>query len=263
MGVKEVETLESFREKAEDSVKLVHYRPFEYFLRAMMAGFFIGFSALFTFKAVNPMFLDKVPYTGLVGGFIFGVALVLIIYGGAELFTGNTMYFTSSSLRGHTSITETLSVWGMCFLGNALGGFLFCLLVVPTHIIQDMGMNNWLFSVVAAKQDHTALEIFTRGILCNWLVCLAIFIPKQMKNEMASVFSMMLIVCMFFVSGLEHCIANLTLFSMASLVPHPETITLDGSLHNLFFATLGNIIGGGVFMGGLYTWLNIKGFVVK
>jgi len=252
----EIEAIESLCKKAQNSVYLTTVRPLEYFFRAMLAGTFIGFALIFTLKSINTMFLQDSPFTLLVGGFIFGVALVLIVYGGAELFTGNTMYFTSSTLRRFTSIKETVKVLILCYVGNAMGAFLFALFILPTGIIQELGMNQWLFSVVESKMNHSSLEIFVRAIFCNWMVCLAIFIPKQMKHDIAKIFTMMLLVCAFFVSGFEHCIANFSLFSFALLAPHPETITLYGALHNIFFATFGNIIGGSLFMGFLYTWLN-------
>ncbi|WP_243290949.1 formate/nitrite transporter family protein [Bacillus sp. FJAT-47783] len=256
MAHSEIEALESLCKKAEDSVYLITVRPLEYFFRAVLAGAFIGFALIFTLKSINTMFLQNSPFTSLIGGLIFGVALVLIVYGGAELFTGNTMYFTSSTLRRFTSLSETVKVLILCYVGNAVGAFLFALFIIPTGIIQELGMNQWLFSIVESKMHHTSSEIFVRAIFCNWMVCLAIFIPKQMKQDIAKIFSMMLLVCAFFVSGFEHCIANFSLFSFALLVPHPETITVGGAFHNITFATFGNIVGGAIFMGFLYTWLN-------
>jgi nitrite transporter NirC len=111
---------------------MIHYRPMEYFLRAMLAGIFIGFASIFTLKVVNGMYLVDSPFTTLIGGFSFGIALVMIIYGGAELFTGNTMYFTTSTMRGYTTLSDTMLVWLLCFVGNSLGGILFALLLAPT-----------------------------------------------------------------------------------------------------------------------------------
>ncbi|WP_114570671.1 formate/nitrite transporter family protein [Exiguobacterium flavidum] len=252
----EVEALEGLRNKAVKSTKTMKYRPMEYLVRAMLAGVFIGFAIIFTLKSINGLFLNESPMTSLVGGWTFGVALVLIVYGGAELFTGNTMYFTTSTMRGFTSRAETLKVWTLCFIGNGLGGLLFALLLAQTGIIQELGQNNWLFAVSETKIHHTTWEIFTRAIFCNWMVCLAIFIPKNMKNEFGQIITMMMLVAVFFASGFDHVIANMALFSLALVVPHPETISLAGAVHNLVPALFGNIIGGAIFMGMVYTWLN-------
>lgn len=102
----------------------------------------------------------------------------------------------------------------------------------------------------------TTIQLFVKGILCNWLVCLAIFIPMQMKEDMAKMFAMILIVFVFFASGYEHSIANFVIFSLALAVEHPDTIHVAGIIHNIVPVTLGNIIGGSLFMGALYTYLS-------
>ncbi|MGX8237984.1 formate/nitrite transporter family protein [Exiguobacterium sp. RIT452] len=252
----EVEALEGLRKKAVKSTQMLQMRPLEYLVRAMLAGVFIGFAIIFTLKAINGLYLNESPVTTLVGGLTFGVALVLIVYGGAELFTGNTMYFTTATMRGFTSKMDTFKVWTLCFIGNGLGGLAFALLFSQTGIIQELGMNNWLFAVSETKIHHTTWEIFTRAIFCNWMVCLAIFIPKNMKNELAQIMMMMILVAVFFASGFDHVIANMALFSLALVVPHPEAISFAGAIHNLVPALLGNIVGGAVFMGMVYTWLN-------
>ncbi|KOP31020.1 formate/nitrite transporter family protein [Exiguobacterium acetylicum] len=252
----EVEALEGLRNKAVKSTRMLQVRPLEYLVRAMLAGIFIGFAIIFTLKAINGLYMAESPVATLVGGLTFGVALVLIVYGGAELFTGNTMYFTTATMRGYTTKMDTMKVWLICLIGNGLGGLAFALLFSQTGIIQELGMNNWLFAVSETKIHHSTWEIFTRAIFCNWMVCLAIFIPKNMKNELAQIMMMMVLVAVFFASGFDHVIANMALFSIALIVPHPDTITFAGAMHNLLPALAGNIIGGAVFMGMIYTWLN-------
>ncbi len=252
----EVEALEGLRNKAIKSTRMLQLRPLEYLVRAMLAGIFIGFAIIFTLKAINGLYLAESPAATLVGGLTFGVALVLIVYGGAELFTGNTMYFTTATMRGYTTKMDTMKVWLICLIGNGLGGLAFALLFSQTGILQELGMNNWLFAVSETKIHHSTWEIFTRAIFCNWMVCLAIFIPKNMKNELAQIMMMMVLVAVFFASGFDHVIANMALFSIALIVPHPDTITFAGAMHNLLPALAGNIIGGAVFMGMIYTWLN-------
>jgi len=252
----EVEALEGLRNKAIKSTRMLQLRPLEYLVRAMLAGIFIGFAIIFTLKAINGLYMAESPVATLVGGLTFGVALVLIVYGGSELFTGNTMYFTTATMRGYTTKMDTMKVWLICLIGNGLGGLAFALLFSQTGILQALGMNNWLFAVSETKIHHSTWEIFTRAIFCNWMVCLAIFIPKNMKNELAQIMMMMVLVAVFFASGFDHVIANMALFSIALVVPHPDTITFAGAMHNLLPALAGNIIGGAVFMGMIYTWLN-------
>ncbi|WP_062106889.1 formate/nitrite transporter family protein [Bacillus niameyensis] len=235
--------LDALTKKAKTSVHIVENRPIEYFVRAMMAGAYIGFASVFCLKAVNGLYMIQSPLASLIAALLFGVALLMIVYGGAELFTGNTMYFVIATMRRETSWKNTLQIWTLCLLGNAFGGLLFALIMAPTGIIQELGMDNWLFTLVGGKMSHSTIEIFFRAILCNWMVCMAIFLPKTLKNEFAQIFAMMLLVSVFFVSSFEHVIANLAIFALALVVPHPEVITIGGAIHNLIPALIGNIIG--------------------
>ncbi len=94
-----------------------------------------------------------------------------------------------------------------------------------------------------------------RGILCNWVVCLAVWIPLHLKGDGDKIFVMMFLVFAFVASGFEHSVANMVTFSLALSVPHPETVTLMGAIYNLISVTIGNMIGGGVFVGALYVYL--------
>jgi nitrite transporter NirC len=160
----EVEALEGLRNKAIKSTRMLQLRPLEYLVRDMLAGIFIGFAIIFTLKAINGLYMAESPVATLVGGLTFGVALVLIVYGGAELFTGNTMYFTTATMRGYTTNMDTMKVWLVCLIGNGLGGLAFALLFSQTGILQELGMNNWLFAVSETKIHHSTWEIFTGAI---------------------------------------------------------------------------------------------------
>ena len=98
--------------------------------------------------------------------------------------------------------------------------------------------------------------LFFKGILCNWLVCLAVFLPTQVKGDGAKMAMMILVVFLFFSAGFEHSIANLSLFSIALVSPHPDTISIGAAIYNLIPVTLGNIVGGAVFVGMLYQFLS-------
>lgn len=98
-------------------------------------------------------------------------------------------------------------------------------------------------------------ELFFRGILCNWLVCLALWMSSRAKSETAKLVLIWWCLFAFIASGYEHSVANMTLLSVAVLLPnHPETVSIAGWFHNMIPVTLGNIIGGGVFVGMAY-WL--------
>jgi nitrite transporter NirC len=99
-----------------------------------------------------------------------------------------------------------------------------------------------------------AIELLARGMLCNWLVCLALWMSGRTQNDMAKAIVIFWCLFAFIASGFEHSVANMTLFSISMLGEHPETVSLSGVAYNLLWVTVGNIIGGSVFM-ALGYWL--------
>lgn len=243
---------------AKKKKEILDTNPIQYFIRAVLAGIYIGFVIVLCFKLGNFFHMAQSPATYLMPSLFFGIALVLIIYGGAELFTGNTMYFTIATARKETTVIDTLRNWIACYFGNFVGAVFFALLFYATGIFGHINDNHFLNVVTDAKMNTPTTELFFRAILCNWLVCLACFLPSQVKSDTAKITVMMFLVFTFFLSGYEHSIANLSLFTIALLSPHPDTITVAGAIHNLIPVTIGNIIGGSVFVGMVYHYLTAK-----
>ncbi|MEM1501825.1 formate/nitrite transporter family protein [Domibacillus sp. 8LH] len=234
---------------------ILRHNPLQYIVKAMLASFFIGFGIMLSFKLAEPFFDAGSPATVLMLGAFFGIALVLILYGGAELFTGNTMYFTMSTMSGKTNWKEALAVLGACYTGNLLGALCFALFISGSGIYHDTANSQYLMDVVSHKMHYPASQLFFKAILCNWIVCLAVWIPMQMKGDMAKIVTMLLFVMTFVVAGFEHSVANMVLFSLALAVPHPEVISVVSAVYNLIPVTLGNIIGGSMFVGMVYMYL--------
>ncbi|WP_034670250.1 formate/nitrite transporter family protein [Ectobacillus panaciterrae] len=248
--------MEYLVELAVKKKKMLDTNPKQYLLRAALAGIYIGFVIIVCFKLGEFFRAANSPATYLASSFFFGTALVLIMYGGAELFTGNTMYFTVATMRKETTVMDTLKNWTACYAGNLIGAVFFAILFYATGIFEHISNEHLLNQVAGIKMNATTTHLFFKGLLCNWLVCLACFLPSRVKGDGAKIAIMMLIVFAFFLSGYEHSIANLSLFSLALLLPHPDTITLAGALHNLIPVTLGNIVGGAVFVGMVYQYLS-------
>ncbi|PFO84513.1 formate/nitrite transporter family protein [Bacillus cereus] len=240
---------------AQKKKQMLDTNPMQYFIRAALAGVYIGFIIVLCFKLGNFFHIANSPATYLAASMFFGIALMLIIYGGAELFTGNTMYFTVSTLRKETTIADTLRNWGACYLGNLAGAIFFALLFYATGIFGSIDHGHLMNTVVEGKMGATTMQLFFKAILCNWLVCLACFLPSQVKGDTAKILMMMFLVFTFFLSGYEHSIANLSLFALSLVSPHPDTISFAGAIHNLIPVTIGNIIGGSVFVGMVYHYL--------
>jgi nitrite transporter NirC len=225
-------------------------------MRSALAGMFIGFGVIVAFKTASFFYNAHSPFTYPVAAFTFGVAIVLIAYAGGDLFTGNAFYFSYAALKKRTSWLNVVKLWTSSYIGNMIGTVSFAFLILGSGLFKDESVNKFLLSVVEHKMNAPAMELFFRGILCNWLICLAFFIPMSLKNDGPKLFMMILFVFAFFISGYEHSIANMCSFSIALVIQHPESISMQGALHNLIPVTLGNIVGGAILMGVVYWFLN-------
>jgi nitrite transporter NirC len=241
---------------AAKKLKIFKTSLVRYLLRAILASMFIGFGVIVAFKSGNYFYLEHSPLSYIIAAFTFGSAIILIAYGGGDLFTGNTFYYTYAGLRGKMAWIDVTKLWIFSYIGNILGAAAFAILIFTTGLFADPAVNSFLLSVVEKKMNTPMAELFFRGILCNWLVCLAFFIPMGLKGDGPKMFSMMLFVFCFFISGYEHSIANMCTFAIALVVHHPETISWTGAIHNLIPVTLGNLIGGGGMMAIMYYYAN-------
>lgn len=227
-----------------------------YLARSMLASMFIGFGVIVAFKTGSFFYIAQSPFTYPMAALTFGAAIILISYGGGDLFTGNTFYYTYASLRGKIAWSNTFKLWILSYSGNLLGAAVFALLIWTTGLFAETNVNSFLLDVVDKKMNAPAMELFFRAILCNWLVCLAFFIPMSLKGDGAKMFAMMLFVFCFFISGYEHSVANMCTFAIALVLHHPGTISVSGVIHNLVPVTIGNLIGGGLFMAVMYYYVN-------
>ncbi len=228
----------------------------KFLLRSMMASMFIGFGVIVAFKTGNYFYLANSPFAYPMAAFTFGAAIILIAYGGGDLFTGNTFYFTYAALQKQLTWKTVLKMWLVSYIGNILGACVFASLILGTGLYKESSVNSFLLNLVSHKMHIPTSELFFRGILCNWLVCMAFFIPMALKGDGPKLFTMVLFVFCFFISGYEHSVANMCTFAIALVLDHPGTISVEGVVHNLVPVTLGNILGGTLMMGAFYNYLN-------
>jgi len=235
-----------FEKLATKKLQYSRSNPVAFFVQSMMAGGYIGIGIILMFSVAA--LLDPSIQT-LVMGLSFGVALTLVVFAGAELFTGYTMYFTTSMLRGKASVTDTLSIWVIVWWGNLVGAVLLAAIYFVGHgTILSGPSSELLIKVASYKVNSGALELVARGALCNWLVCLAIWMAARVQSDSAKAIVIFWALFAFISSGYEHSVANMTLLSLAFIADHPESISLYGMATNLFWVTIGNIIGGALFM---------------
>ncbi len=242
---------------ADASVKKIEYMrksPLGYLILSALAGIYLGFGITLIFSIGGPIAAaGGAAYLKLVMGTSFGIALSLVIFAGSELFTGNNMVFVISRLAKRVGIGPIITLFAMCFVGNFIGSAFLGWLVVAGGSLTEASQV-LILKVAAGKMALGAKEAFIRGILCNWLVCLAVWISLRTKSETARLIMIFWCLFAFIGSGFEHSIANQSLLSMAMFLPHGAEISVAGFINNQIFVTLGNLVGGGAFVGLVY-WL--------
>lgn len=252
----ENEALLQVEQLALKKQKIFRQSVLRYIARAMLASMFIGFGVIVAFKTGNYFYMEHSPFAYPMAAITFGAAIILISYGGGDLFTGDTFYYTYTALRRKMEWVDVVRMWVMSYIGNILGAAVFALLIYLTGLFYSSDVNGFLLYVVEHKMGAPAGQLFFRAILCNWLVCMAFFIPMNIKGDGAKMFAMVLFVFCFFISGYEHSIANMCTFAIALVLDHPGTVSWSGVVHNLVPVTIGNLIGGGVLMGVMYFYVN-------
>ncbi|MBW7565362.1 formate transporter FocA [Chromobacterium subtsugae] len=241
-------TLAYVADEAASKQQALRSEPGRYLLSAAMAGALIAVVLAVSLKLGQVFFAagDSGYYIATAG--FFGVALVSIIVCKVELFTSNVMYFTVGALSGRCRLCYLLRSWAMVYLGNLAGVLLFVAVLAGAGGMGALPADHLLFNVVQHKVHAPAMEIFWKGVLCNWIICLAVWVPMRLANEAARILVIMLLVFVFFFSGFEHSIANMAFFALAKM-QGMAGLAWGDILHNMLPATLGNIVGGAIGVG--------------
>lgn len=239
--------------------KLLEKSISQYFVKSMLAGLYLGIVVFIYWSLCQN--LHESPFGKVLSSAFFGVGLFIIVITGAELFTGNNMFMTLSSLSGKTSWKQTLWLWIVCYVGNLAGSLIMALLLLKAGSYASLPPNHALYVGALAKTELPADVIFFRGILANWIVCLAVWVGLHVTEGTAKLLSIVVIVFMFLYLGFEHSIANMGTLSMA-ILGKGEISVLDAG-YNLIWATLGNIVGGGGLVGLVYWFVNRNTSVSK
>jgi nitrite transporter NirC len=239
------ETYQAVSKAANAKVSFLKKSTGGYFVHAMLAGAYIGFGNLLI-NVIGGL-LNGAPATKVVMGVSFGIALSLVIIAGAELFTGNTLVMTAGLTEKRITFAEALKLLVICWFGNLAGSALLALL------FHYSGLNTepialFLSTAAAAKMSAPFLQLVIRGILCNILVCLAVWCGFKCKSESAKLIMIFWCLFAFVTCGFEHSIANMTQLTVSLLDPAGQAVSFGGWLYNLTAVTIGNIIGGVCFV---------------
>ncbi len=243
---------------------------------AVLAGAFIAFGAMFA-TTVLAGTNGAIPFgvARLLAGLVFCLGLVLVVLGGAELFIGNTLMVMAWA-AGRVKLSEMLRAWGIIYVGNFIGALATALLVYLSG--QPMGGQGAVASVALRlavdKATLPFFEAFFLGILCNVLVCLAVWLSYGARSTSDKVLAVLFPVSAFVVAGFEHSLANMYIIPLGLLLKAwapaallAETgltaadlvgLTWGAFVVSLVPVTLGNIVGGGVLVGGVYWFVYLR-----
>lgn len=233
------------------------------FALSIMAGAFISMGAMFFLLAVSDAAL---PFAAqrVLGGVLFSLGLLLVVVCGAELFTGNTlMVMTAASKRIRWS--AVWKNWVVVFIGNFVGSLVMVGVVYLAGFasMNDGAVGQTIVSVAAGKMTPSWITLFAKGIMCNFLVCLAVWIAYASKTVADKMLGIMLPIAAFVACGFEHCVANMfflpfgILMATLGVAPSgldPASVSWAGAAYNWSATVPGNIVGGAVFVGMMY-WI--------
>jgi len=240
------EEFESAAKGAAAKVAFLKNNPVGYFLLSMLAGMFIGFGVLLAFTIGGT--LDGSPATKMAMGVSFGIALSLVVMAGAELFTGNNLVMAAGLNRKTITSGDAVKLWIVCWLGNLCGSVLLAVIYHLTGLGIGTPAGEFMAAGAFGKMTAGLVPLLTRGILCNMLVCLAVWCTFRCKTEAGKLIMIFWCLFAFITTGFEHSIANMTLLTEALLNPADQAVTFGGWVYNLIVVTIGNMIGGIFFV---------------
>jgi nitrite transporter NirC len=255
----EHETVTAIANAARAKAGFLKHSPLQYLVLSLLAGAYVGLGIVLIFAIGAPLQAQGSGAVKVVMGASFGVALTLVIFAGSELFTGNNMVMAIGALSKTVSAGSLGKVWLFSFIGNLAGSMLLAAATAASGVLSKGAAKDFVLSVVAAKMGAPLSELFFRAVLCNILVCLAVWMAIRAKDEMARLGLIFWCLFAFIGAGFEHSIANMTLLSIGLFLPHDASlIGWAGFARNLSVVTLGNIAGGALFIGLPY-WFVAKG----
>lgn len=244
---------------------------------AVLAGAFISLGAVFA-TVVTAGATDYLSFgvTKLLGGLVFSLGLILVIIAGAELFTGNNLIVMAWA-DGQVSTWRLLRNWGLVYLGNFAGSLATVFLMLATRQYEFggglIGLN--ALTIAAGKTDLGFIQAVALGIMCNALVCLAVWLCLSARTVTDKILAIIFPITAFVAAGFEHSIANMYFIPMGLLIKatapdsfwqaisrtgadYPNLTWPNFFLVNLLPVTLGNIIGGSLLVGLVYWFVYIR-----
>ncbi|MCK5836459.1 MAG: formate/nitrite transporter family protein, partial [Desulfobacula sp.] len=238
----------------------------------VLAGSYIGFGGLLATSITFDMAaITGIGFTKFMAGSAFSLGLMLVVIAGAELFTGNNLMI-SSVLTREITFGNMLKRWGVVYLANFIGSLIIALLFYFSGLWKtgSGSLGAAAINIALKKVELGFNEALFRGIGCNWLVCLAVWMALAARQTVGKIFAIFFPIMGFVAIGFEHCIANMYFIPTGIFLKNCATTAAIGNISadsltwinflwkNLLPVTIGNVIGGGVFVGMSYWGAYLK-----
>ncbi len=244
-----LESCVHFAEVAQQKALAAKRAPLGFLAGTLLAGAYIGIALVLALTCSAGLPAGARP---LVNGLVFGLGLVLVVFAGAELFTGHVMYMTFGLARRTVTVADAVRVLVYVWIGNLIGSVILAALFA-------YGGGGSIFAAPAAfyhdyvmhKQSASVAALLCRSTLCNWLVCLALWGAARIANEAAKIWFMAWCLLAFVACGFEHSVANMSVFALGLMDP-VKAGDLAGAAYNLLWVSIGNLVGGGLLVAGAY-----------
>lgn len=231
---------------------------------AVLAGAFISLGALFYTVTVTTGNNGAVVPFGLLrlaGGLTFSLGLILVVVGGAELFTGNNL-IAMAWATGCVETNQVISNWIWVYFGNLLGAFGTAALVwlAGVPVLGDGAVGDTMVQIARSKIDLDPLSAVARGVLCNVLVCLALWLCMGARSVADKILAVLFPISAFVACGFEHSVANMFFLpvGMALAAGSTAPLALSGAVSNLVLVTIGNMLGGTLLVASVYWFVYLR-----
>lgn len=249
--------IDSLTHSAEVKIDLLNRSITRYLTSAMIGSFFVSLGIMLIYSIGGIMHHAGVETYKIVMGLCFGVALSLVLMAGGDLFTSNAMIMTIGAFEKKVTWLDAVKIWVAVWIGNILGGVIGAFLYVHAGLASGKSayIGEFIVNNVAVKMSVSADQLFLRGLLCNVLVCLATWICYKLREETAKILMIFWCLFTFITAGFEHSVANMGFLAMGLMLPHDAAVSIMGYMHNIGWVSLGNFVGGVLFVGLPYYYI--------
>lgn len=239
--------IDKLAHSAEVKIGLYNESKTRYLTSAMLGSLFVSLGIMLIYTIGGIMSHGGSPNYKIVMGLSFGIALSLVLMAGGDLFTSNSMIMTFGALEKSVLWMDAVKIWFASWVGNILGGLIGAFLFVQGNLASGY-VGEFIIENVSTKMNTPIWPLFVKGILCNILVCLAVWLSYKLKEETAKIIMICLCLFTFITAGFEHSVANMGFLAMGLFIPHPDSISVMGYIYNIVVVSLGNFVGGVLFL---------------